>query len=424
MTQLIIFLLASILILIMTAKFKINPFLSLISISIFVSVLTGKPFDGLESILTGMGKVIHQLGIIIACGSIIGTFLDRIEATSVIADDIIRISKRPLLALNFLGFMIAVPMMCCILAYVILMPIAREIAFKQKMPIGMAATSLCLGTLASYELIYPAPGVYSAAGELGIAGTDIFMLGLSIAILTSWIGYLYAKRCCGFGEVPNSVPEKRRNRTSRLRAYPPIIVPLVLIVLNLIFPIPVLHYLGEINVALLIGVLIAFIAARNFGMDKINAWTKEALRRSGAILLVLCAGGAFGSTLVMTGVVQEVARMVIRSGLPAIFVPFLVAVAIQSVQGSRVVTFLIVPGIILPILPELGLSPEIALMSMASGTFMISHANDAYFWTMIEFADITPSAGYKCYTIGGIVIGLVAFVMTVAIYVSKGILYR
>ena len=148
-----IFLLASVLILIMTARFKFNPFLSLIGMSIFVSVLTGRPFDGLESILTGMGKVIHQLGIIVVCGSIIGMVLDRIEATSVIADDIIRISKNPLLALNFLGFMIAVPVMCCILAYIILMPIAREISSKEKMPKGMAATSLCLGTLASYEFI-------------------------------------------------------------------------------------------------------------------------------------------------------------------------------------------------------------------------------------------------------------------------------
>jgi GntP family gluconate:H+ symporter len=416
-----IFFLASALILIMTTRFRLSPFLSLIGMSILVSVLTGRPFDGLESILAGMGKVIQQLGIIVACGCIIGMVLDRIEATSVMADDIIRITKNPLLALNFLGFMISVPVMCCILAYIILMPIAREISSKEKMPRGMAATSLSLGTLASYEFIYPAPGVYSAAKELGIVGIDVLALGLSMAILTSWVGYLYAKRCCGFGEVPETVPQNPRGKTSRLRAYPAIVVPLALIVLDLIFPVPVLHYLGEPNIALLIGVFIAFVAARNAGMDKINTWIREALKRSGAILLVLCAGGAFGSTLLMTGVIQEVGRMIIGSGLPGIFVPFLVAAGIQSAQGSRLVTFLIAPSIILPILPEIHLTPEIALMSMASGTFMISHANDAYFWTVIEFAEMTPSAGYKCYTMGGIVLGLTAFAMTAALHVSKSV---
>lgn len=202
----------------MTAKFRIHPFLCLISVSLVVAVLAARPFDGLESILTGMSRVIYHLAIIIVCGSIIGMILDGIGGTSVIADDIIRLTKKPVLALNLLGFIAAVPVMCCILAYVI-------------------------------------------------------------------------------------------------------------------------------------------------------------------------------------------------------FIPFLVAVAIQTVQGSRLVTFLVVPGLILPVLPELGLPLEIALMSMASGTFMVSHANDSYFWTVIELADMSPSSGYRCYTVGGIVLGTVAFLLCVAAYV-------
>lgn len=418
MTPLLIFLLALVLILVMTAKFRVNPFLSLISVSLFVAILAAKPFEGLESILTGMGRVIYQLGIIIVCGSIIGMILDGIGGTSVIADDIIRLSKKPILALNVLGFLVAIPVMCCILAYVIFIPIAREIAAKQKIPIGVAATSLTLGTLASYELIYPAPGVYSAANELGVVGTEIVMLGLLIAIPTSVVGYLYANRFCRLGAVPTSVVEPQSERTSRLRAYPPIVVPLALIFSKLILPIPLLDFVGNPNIALLIGVLLAFIAAHGFGHEKLNTWTREAVQRGGGILMVLCAGGALGSTLAMTGVGQEIGAMVLRSGLPALFIPFLVAVAIQSVQGSRLVTFLIVPSIIVPILPELGLPLEIALMSMASGTFMVSHANDAYFWTVVELADMTPSAGYRCYTIGGVVIGAVALVMTVLVYFS------
>ncbi len=108
--------------------------------------------------------------------------------------------------------------------------------------------------------------------------------------------------------------------------------------------------------------------------------------------------------------------MVINSNLPLILIPFLVAVAIQTAQGSRVVTMLVVPGILIPVLPELGLPLEIVLMSIASGTFLVSHANDPYFWTMIELADMEPSSGYKCYTLGGIVIGAVAFLMTIIAY--------
>jgi GntP family gluconate:H+ symporter len=418
MTPLLIFLLALVLILVLTTKFRVNPFLSLLTVSLFVAIVASKPFEGLESILTGMSGVLYQLGIIIVSGSIIGVVLDRIGGTSVIADDIIRLSKRPILALNVLGFLVAIPVMCCILAYVILIPIAREIAAKQKIPIGVAATSLSLGTLASYELIYPTPGVYSAASEFGVVGTDIVLLGLLIAIPTSLAGYLYAERFCRLGGVPTTTAETQQARTSRLRAYPPIVVPLALIFSKLVLPLPLLNFVGEPEIALLIGVLLVFIAAHGFERNTVNAWTREAVQRGGGILMTLCAGGALAATLAMTGVGHEIGAVVMRSGLPAIFIPFLVAVAIQTVQGSRIVTFLIVPGILQPILPELGLPLELVLMSVASGTFLVSHANDAYFWTVTELADLTPSAGYRCYTVGGMVLGAVALALTVVVYLS------
>ncbi|RZN36979.1 MAG: GntP family permease [Methanophagales archaeon ANME-1-THS] len=416
MTPLLIFLLALLLILVLTALFRFNPFLSLLSVSLLVALLAAKPFEGLQAILTGMERVIYQFGIIIVCGSIIGIVLDGIGGIAVIADDIIRLSKEPILALNLLGFIVAIPVMCCILAYVIFIPIARAIASKLKIPIGVAAASLSLGTLASYELIYPAPGVYSAAVELGIVGRDIVLLGLFIAIPTSMAGYLYAKRFCQLGPVPPDVVAKQGKRTSRLQAYPPIIVPLLLIFLSLLYPIPVLNFAGDPNVALLIGVFLVLIAAQGSGRDTINTWTREAVKKGGGILMVLCSGGALASTLAITGVGQEIGAVIVRSGMPALLVPFMVAVAIQSVQGSRLVTFLIAPSIIQPTLPELGLPLELVLMSMASGTFLVSHANDAYFWAVIELAEMTPAAGYRCYTIGGIVLGAVALLITALIY--------
>jgi GntP family gluconate:H+ symporter len=418
MSPLLIFVLALALILVLTTKFRINPFLSLLAVSFLVAVLAAKPMEGLESALAGLSKVMYQFGIIIVSGSIIGMILEGIGGTAVIANDIIRLSRKPLLALNLLGFIVALPVMCCILAYVILIPIAREIAAKQRIPMGVVATSLSLGTLASYELIYPAPGVYAAVSEFGVVGSNIVLLGVAIAIPTSLVGYLFATRFCKLGAVPVSEREQPRERPSRLLAYPPIVVPLALIFSKLLFPGSLLEFVGNPNIALLLGVLLAFVAAYQQGRATINAWTREAVRRGGGILMTLCAGGALGATLAMTGVGQEIGTMVIRSGLPALFIPFLVAVAIQSVQGSRLVTFLVAPSILLPILPELGLPSELVLLSLASGTFLVSHANDAYFWTVVELADLTPSAGYRCYTLGGVVLGAVALGMTVLIYLS------
>ncbi len=420
MSPLLIFLLALALILVLTTAFRIHPFLSLLGVSIFVAIVAGRPFEGLESLLTGMSRVLYQLGIVIVCGSIIGTILEGIGGTTVIAGDIIRVTKKPVLALNVLGFLVALPVMCCILAYIIFIPIAREIAARQKLPVGVVAASLSLGTLASYELIYPAPGVYSAATELGVVGTDIVVLGAVIAIPTSLVGYWYAQRFCRVGPIPVSVSEggERQERASRLRAYPPIVVPVVLIFAHLIIPLPLLEFLGNPNIALLIGVSLAFLAATRCGRNKIDLWTREAVQRGGGILMVLCAGGALAAVLAMTDIGLELSTIVLESGLPAILVPFLVAVAIQTVQGSRLVTFVVVPGLLAPVLPALALHPVLVLFSMAAGTFMISHANDAYFWTVVELAGLTPTAGYRCYTLGGLVLGLMALGITLLLQLS------
>jgi H+/gluconate symporter-like permease len=51
MTPLLIFLFALVLILVLTTKFRGNPFLSLLTVSLFVAIVAEKPFEGLESIL-------------------------------------------------------------------------------------------------------------------------------------------------------------------------------------------------------------------------------------------------------------------------------------------------------------------------------------------------------------------------------------
>jgi len=90
---------------------------------------------------------------------------------SLIASDIIRFSRNPLLALNLFGFLFSVPLMCYILAYVIFIPITKELAARLDDPLISTATALALGAVASFNLVYPSPVVISAAGELSAALT-------------------------------------------------------------------------------------------------------------------------------------------------------------------------------------------------------------------------------------------------------------
>ncbi len=437
MNPVLIFLFALICILFFTAKLRIHPFLSLVSVSILTGILAGDPLGAVEAATSGMGRVFSHFAIIITCGSIIGIVLQRTGGTSVIAGDIIRFSRTPLLALNFLGFLFSVPVMCCILAYVIFVPIAKELAARLNNPPISTATALALGTLASFNLVYPSPVIISASEELGANADLLILLGFVIAVPTSIAGYLYARKF-GAGEgsgtlglsgkdeekISESVEsaikkvegEKVNEMPGRLEAYIPVFFPLVLILAKITIDHPLLAFLGDPNVALLIGVLLSLFSGRGLGLDVLRTLVEKAVRRGGVVLLDLCGGGALGATLAITGAGEALGQMFIQLNLPHIVVPFLVAAALQTVQGSRVVTMLVAPSLIMPLVPQLGLPVEILILSMASGTFLFSHVNDPFFWIFGELAEIEPPQVFRAYTLGGALMGVVSFLLICGIY--------
>lgn len=466
----LIFLFALISILLLTAKLRLHPFLSLVLVSLLTGVLAGEPMGAVEAVTEGLGNVFSRFAIIITSGSIIGLLLQKTGGMSLIASDIMRFSRNPLLALNLLGFLFSVPMMCYILAYVIFIPIAKELATKLNYPPISTATALALGAVASFNLVYPSPVIISAAEELSANTDTLIILGFFIAVPTSTAGYLYARRLgktettrasahdnpeqahSGFTEITET-PQKEKagviqekgievqrkdggqrkdevqrkdgvqgratGKPGRLEAYAPIFLPLLLILFQAGFehPHPLFAFLGNPNVALLIGVLLSIFSSRALGFEMVRTLVEKAVRRSGVVLLDLCGGGALGATLAMTGAGEALGRFFLQINLPHILVPFLVAAALQTVQGSRVVTMLVAPSLLLPLVPELGLPAEILILAMASGTFVISHVNDPFFWIFGELAELEPSEVFRANTLGGALMGVVSFLLVSGVYV-------
>lgn len=436
-------------ILFFTTVLRLHPFLSLILVSILTGVIAGEPLATIKAVTEGLGRVFSSFAIIITCGSIIGLLLQATGGMSLISSDIVRFFKNPLFALNLLGFLFSVPMMCYILAYVIFIPIAKELAAKLDNPSISTATSLALGAAASFNLVYPSPVIISAAAELSASTDRLIVLGFLIAVPTSIVGYLYARMFGKTKTIQKADLQKqngnKENKTGkeneivkenakennieiynkdvempgRLEAYSPIFLPLLLIFLKTGFEhlIPSLTFLGNPNVALLLGVILSLFSARKLGLFELRGLVNKAVKRSGVVLLDLCGGGALGTTLAMTGAGEALGQIFIQSSLPHILIPFLVAAAFQTVQGSRVVTMLVVPSLLLPLVPELGLPPEILILSMASGTFLISHVNDPFFWIFGELAELKPSEVFRSNTFGNALMGVVSFLLVFGTYI-------
>lgn len=102
--------------------------------------------------------------------------------------------------------------------------------------------------------------------------------------------------------------------------------------------------------------------------------------------------------------------------LPHILVPFLIAPALQIIQGSRIVNMFIAPPL-LPLVPELGLPPEIVIFSVALGTFLISHVDDPFFWIFGELAELGAFDVFRSNTLVSVLMGIVSFLLMSTMYI-------
>src|SRR5699024_6216730 len=92
-----------------------------------------------------------------------------------------------------------------------------------------------------------------------------------------------------------------------------------------------------------------------------------------------------------------------------IFIPFLIAAALKTAQGSSTAAIVITSTLVAPLLPELGIAGAtplaLVVMSIVAGAMVVSHVNDSYFWVVKEFSGMSVTQAYKGQTAGTLVQG-------------------
>ncbi len=125
--------------------------------------------------------------------------------------------------------------------------------------------------------------------------------------------------------------------------------------------------------------------------------------------MIIGEGGAFGAVLAATKIGEQYSQSLALGSLGLLF-PFLLTFVLKTAQGSSTVAIITSASIVLPLLPALGLTTDndklLCLLAMGSGSMMISHANDAYFWVIAKFSGLEMKTMLKVYTVASILMGL------------------
>jgi len=425
--QVFICLLAGIaVIIILTAKFNVHAFFALIIACFVVGLGLQMPVANLITAMKeGFGNIMRALGLIIVLGTTLGVLLEYTGSTKVMADFILKKvgERNAALAMSITGFIVGLPVFCDS-GYIVLSGLSKSLAKRTGISIIVMSVSLASGLYAVHCLIPPHPGATAAAATIGVNIGKQILVGILIAIPAMIIGYLWANYA-GKKIHTNVIEEEEEiipldiAPPSVIKAFLPVIVPIVLIAVQSFFVIDkavsnafinVLTSLGDPVIALSIGVLLAFNCKKSWNKKVVSALLQEAAEKAGGILIIIGAGGAFGAVLAATHIGEHLSEIITLSTLGISF-PFLLTFVLKTAQGSSTVAIITAASIVQPLLPALGLASEtgklLCVLSMGAGSMMVSHANDAYFWVITKFSSLEMKAMLKVYSVATILMGLV-----------------
>ena len=386
------FLICLILITIGSVRYRLPAFLLLIGAALFYGFITGMtPERILTASTSGGGAVFATLGIVIYAGAVIAAVLQEGGFLSRIVHDLERFSSRPSYIAGIGGYLITVPMMCCVTAFIVLAPITSCMSGETRIRSRLLYLT-AFGSVLAFVLIYPAPVmlgmVESITPDLGSPyRLDLLTIPLSLLILGL---------ACAIQKLPSSTAPAMcppQELPSFFRSWAPFLAILLLILLGL--TLPPLHPLGNVNLALLGGVAVALaIISSGVRTTAIATGTK----RAGVIIFDLCGAGAFGG-VIAASTFPRLAFETLSGMLPIILLPFILAAIIQAAQGSRTVSALVTAQILSVTTLAQSIVPLSLLLMIAGGTCAVSYLSDPYFWLIQRTTGDSPGDVVRSYTI-------------------------
>jgi len=399
------------LLMVLIARWKWHVFLALLLPILLFGVLPGIQRNNfIAAFEQGFGDTLGKIGVVIVLGSIIAEALRHTGAIQVITRSMVRLvgAGRMPFALTMTGFVLGIAIFSDV-AYVILNPLVHAAAHTMGVGIGTMSIGLVGALQLTHAIVPPTPGPLAAAALLGADIGKVIIFGAIACLGGAVAGWIWGQFVAGPRITTKPAQEFRsqglldavdgERLPSTWSAYAPIVIPVVLISAQSIAGLAldrdhlllvILSYVGWPVVALTIGLWLAF---RNIGqvesrVETVNRWVSDGLKTSAMILVVTGLGGSLSAILKGTPAVEFVARFFAENGLPSILLPFMIGVIGNMLTGSTTVGVITAGSLVAPMLGSLGLSPEAAMLSGASGSVIIKYVNSSYFWVCTSLSGL------------------------------------
>jgi Gnt-I system high-affinity gluconate transporter len=397
------------LLLLLIIVFKVNTFISFIIVSLFVGVAQGMQLDAAAlAIQEGIGSTLGLLVVILGFGAMLGKLVADSGAAQKITTSLIETFgiKYIQWALVLTGFIVGIPMFYSV-GFVILVPLVFTVAYQTRLPLLYVGLPMLASLSVTHGYLPPHPAPSAIAVMFGADLGLTLMYGIVVAIPAIIVaGPIFGSTLKRYN--PQPLEEFFNKEIIPDDQLPPMWISVItalspvffigfsaLIVLFLGEEHPVARIVGQIGnplIAMLLSVLLAIYTLgirRGRKMAEISKSLEQAVTGITMVLLVIAGAGALKQILIESGVSEYIASFLSASSINPLILGWLIASLIRVSVGSATVAGLTSAGIVLPLIAQTGVSAELMVLAIGSGSLMFSHVNDSGFWMFKEYFNLT-----------------------------------
>ena len=426
---------------ILIARLRIHAFLALMISAAVVGILSGS-LPGDESVahiiravelpMREFGNIAGQIAFVIALAAIIGTAMMESGAADKIVNSLINVfgEGKAAIALIFSSLVLSVPVFFDTVFF-LLIPLAHALRLRTGNNYVLFVMAIAGGAAITHHLVPPTPGPLIMAETLQIDLGLTIMVGLAAAIIPAITVYYASIAIDKRFDIPfrapvvadKSAPVSTEGWTPGLfTSLLPVILPVLLISLSTIVglsdnaSVVVFNFLGNKNVAMLLGTIIAlglWAKRKGWKIGDLGDAVSEPLQIAGIIILITCAGGAFGAMIKLAGIADAVSWATADFQISFILLGWITAAVMKIAQGSGTVAMITASSIMFAIIGDgsaLEYHPIYVLLAIGFGAMFISWMNDSGFWVVAKLGGFTEQETLKTWTVLLGLIGLVGLI--------------
>jgi Gnt-I system high-affinity gluconate transporter len=436
----IVILFCLLLLILLISYWKVDAFLSLVIISIAMAIFLKIPLSRIPEVVEkGIGNMMGSLTLTIVFGAMLGKLIAESGAAQKIAEVMANIMgiKNIQWGLMITGFIVGIPLFYNV-GFVLFVPIIFSVVYQYKFPAVYVGLPMLASMSVTHGFLPPHPSPVALVSMLHADMGKTLIMGIAVAVPAVILaGPVFSKTLKNIKTGPlklfdtskfesSSSHNKPSKANSFFSAVLPVLLLIVVTVIPYIFPAVkvekpgILTLFSDPSIVMLLSLIVATYTLgirQRRSIKEVMLIYSEAVKDISMILLIIAGSGIFKEVMETSGVSMTLAGAMEKLPVHPLILGWLIAGIIRVCIGSATVAALTAAGVIMPLVVQSGINPNLMVLSLGAGSLLFSHVNDSGFWMFKEYFNLSIKDTLRSWSIMEIIVSVVGLLGVLALNV-------